>query len=132
MTILNRKILNILLYSRNLDDYIVQVLNNNKTKMPNKINPDLFNVLRVVKKFPNSSQRNLAKHLGFSLGKLNYCIKGLKLRGLLKLKYFNKHPKKISMLYVLTPKGVAAKTKITIKFMKTKMKEYEELKNEIE
>lgn len=132
MAILNRKILNILLYCRNLDDYIVQVLNNNKTIMPNKINPDLFNVLRVVKKLPNSSQRNLAKHLGFSLGKLNYCIKGLKLRGLLKLKYFNKHPKKISMLYVLTPKGVAAKTKITIKFMKTKMKEYEELKNEIE
>ena len=122
MAILNRKILNILLYCRNLDDYIVQVLNNNKTKMPNKINPDLFNVLRVVKKLPNSSQRYLAKHLGFSLGKLNYCIKGLKLRGLLKLKYFNKHPKKISMLYVLTPKGVAAKTKITIKFMKTKMK----------
>jgi|TARA_B110000459_G_C16228063_1_gene323746 EPS-associated MarR family transcriptional regulator len=100
--------------------------------MSNKINPDLFNVLRVVRKLPDSSQRNLAKHLGFSLGKLNYCIKGLKLRGLLKLKYFNKHPKKISMLYVLTPKGVAAKTKITIKFMKKKIKEYEELKNEIE
>ena len=100
--------------------------------MSKKINPDLFNVLRVVRKLPDSSQRNLAKHLGFSLGKLNYCIKGLKLRGLLKLKYFNKHPKKLSMLYVLTPKGVAAKTQITIKFMKTKMMEYEELKNELE
>ena len=107
-------------------------MNNNKIAMSKKINPDLFNVLRVVRKLPDSSQRNLAKHLGFSVGKLNYCIKGLKLRGFLKLKYFNKHPKKLSMLYVLTPKGVAAKTKITIKFMKTKMKEYEELKNELE
>jgi EPS-associated MarR family transcriptional regulator len=95
-------------------------------------NKDHFELLRMIQKKPKSTQRELAKELGFSLGKLNYCIKALQLRGLLKLQFFKKNPKKINYLYILTPKGIAAKTTITINFMKMRMKEYEELKKELE
>ena len=94
-------------------------------------NQDNFNVLRKIKKKPNSSQRELAKELGFSLGKLNYCIKALQLKGLVKIENFKKNPRKINYLYVLTPKGISEKTKLTIRFMKNKMKEYDELKKEL-
>ena len=97
-----------------------------------KNNPDQFNVLRKIKSKPNSSQRELASELGFSLGKLNYCLKALKDKGLIKIKNFSKDPNKLRYAYILTPKGVATKTKITLNFMKRKMKEYDELKAEIE
>ena len=95
-------------------------------------NQDQFNVLRKINKRPASTQRELAEELGFSLGKLNYCLKALKNKGLIKMKNFRKNPNKINYIYVLTPMGIAAKTKLTINFMKLKMKEYDELKNEIE
>ena len=94
-------------------------------------NQDHFNVLRKINRNPESSQRELAEELGFSLGKLNYCLKALKNKGLIKMKNFEKNPNKINYIYVLTPKGIAEKTKLTINFMKRKMKEYEELKKEI-
>ena len=94
-------------------------------------NQDHFNVLREIEKNPSSSQRKLAKGLGFSLGKLNYCLKGLKHKGLVKIHNFKKNPNKLNYIYVLTPKGAAEKTKLTINFMKRKMKEYDELKKEI-
>ena len=97
----------------------------------NEFNDDHFSVLRVVKKKPVSSQRELAEELGFSLGKLNYCLKALKHKGLIKIKNFGKNPNKINYIYVLTPKGIATKTKLTLNFMKKKMKEYEELKKEL-
>ena len=93
---------------------------------------DHFNVLRKIQKKPSSSQRELAKELGFSLGKLNYCIKGLQERGMLKFKYFKKNPNKLNYLYLLTPRGISTKTKITINLMQARMKEYNELKNELE
>jgi len=92
---------------------------------------DHFNVLRKIQKKPESSQRELADDLGFSLGKLNYCLKALKGKGLIKMKNFQKNPNKLNYVYVLTPKGVAEKTKLTINFMKRKMKEYDELKSEL-
>ena len=67
-----------------------------------------------------------------SLGKINYCLKELKKKGLIKISNFSKSDQKIKYLYVLTPKGIKEKTKITIKFMKQKMKEYESLKKELE
>ena len=79
----------------------------------------------------SKSQRELAESLGFSLGKLNYCLKSLQSKGLVKIQNFQKNPKKISYIYILTPKGIAKKTKLTINFMKRKMKEYDELKREI-
>ena len=94
-------------------------------------NQDYLNLLRKIKKKPISTQRELADELGFSLGKLNYCLKALKTKGLIKIDNFKKNPNKINYLYVLTPKGISEKTKLTINFMKRKMKEYDELKKEI-
>ena len=95
-------------------------------------NQDHFNVMREIQKRSQTSQRDLAEQLGFSLGKLNYCLKALQQKGLLKIKNFQKHTNKLNYIYVLTPKGITAKTKLTINFMKRKMKEYEELKEELD
>ena len=92
---------------------------------------DHFEILRSVQKRPGSSQRELAEGLGFSLGKLNYCLKALQEKGLVKIENFKKNPNKINYIYVLTTKGVSEKTKLTLNFMKRKMKEYDELKKEI-
>ena len=94
-------------------------------------NQDHLNILRKIKKNPSSSQRELAEKLGFSLGKLNYCLKALKLKGLIKIHNFKRNPNKLNYIYVLTPKGVAEKTKLTVNFMMRKIKEYDELKKEI-
>ena len=92
---------------------------------------DYLNLLRKIKNKPESSQRELAEELGFSLGKLNYCLKALKFKGLIKIDNFKKNPNKINYIYVLTPKGIAEKTKLTVDFMKRKMKEYDELKTDL-
>ena len=94
-------------------------------------NPDHFDVLRKIQKKPESTQRELAEELGFSLGKLNYCLRALQTKGLVKIKNFKKNPKKFNYIYVLTPRGISEKTKLTINFMKRKMEEYDELKKEI-
>jgi len=94
-------------------------------------NQDHFNVLRKIKSKPQSTQRELANELGFSLGKLNYCLNALKVKGWIKMRNFVKNPNKINYIYVLTPRGITAKTKLTLNFMKQKMKEYGELKKEI-
>tara|TARA_X000000950_G_scaffold279848_1_gene373304 strand:+ start:6484 stop:6792 length:309 start_codon:yes stop_codon:yes gene_type:complete len=93
---------------------------------------DHFEILRKINKKPDASQRELAEDLGFSLGKLNYCLKALQKKGLIKLENFKKKTNKINYLhYVITPKGIAERTKLTINFMKRKMKEYDELKKEL-
>ena len=92
---------------------------------------DYFNLLRKIEKDPSSSQRDLAEKLGFSLGKLNYCLKSLKNKGLIKINNFKNSPNKLNYLYILTPKGINEKTKLTISFMKIKFREYEELKREL-
>ena len=96
-------------------------------------NQDEFNVLRKVKKKPDASQRELANDLGFSLGKLNYCVKALQKKGLIKIKNFQEKKNKIKYIqYVLTPKGISERTKLTLNFMKRKMKEYDEIKKELD
>ena len=91
-----------------------------------------FEILRKIKKKPESTQRELAEDLGMSLGKLNYCLKALQSKGLIKLENFKKNPKKVNYLYILTPKGLAEKSKLTINFMKRRMREYDELKKELD
>ena len=93
---------------------------------------DHFNVLRKIKNKPHTSQREMAKDLGFSLGKLKYCIKALQKKGLIIINNFKKNPNKVNYIYVLTPKGIAEKTKLTINFMKRTMKQYDELKKELD
>ena len=93
---------------------------------------DYFEILRKITKNPNSSQREIAKELGFSLGKINYCMNELKKKGFLKIKNFKDNPNKLNYIYILTPKGISEKTKLTVNFMKRKMHEYDELKKELE
>ena len=92
---------------------------------------DHFNVLRKLEVSPECTQRELAEELGFSLGKWNGCLKALREKGLVKIENFKKNPKKINYFYVLTPKGISTKTRLTLNFMKRKMSEYEELKKEL-
>jgi|TARA_B100000035_G_C20969252_1_gene540275 EPS-associated MarR family transcriptional regulator len=96
-------------------------------------NQDHLNILRSLDNEPKLSQRKLAKNLGFSLGKLNYCLKALKDKGLIKIQNFQKKEKKIQYFqYIITPEGIAERTRLTINFMKRKMKEYDELRQELE
>ncbi len=92
---------------------------------------DQFEVLRKIKEDDKITQRKLANKLGFSLGKLNYCLKALRDKGYIKITNFKKNPNKIKYLYLITPKGVSQKAKLTIMFMKRKMREYDELKKEL-
>ena len=97
----------------------------------NSLSQDLFNILRKISR-NKQSQRKLASELGFSLGKLNYCLRQLRLKGLVKLNNFSQNPNKLNYAYVLTPRGISEKTKLTLAFMKRKIEEYEELRKEIE
>ena len=97
-----------------------------------KSDQDNLNVLRAVHKKPKSSQREMAKYLGFSLGKLNYCLQALKSKGFIKIQNFKKQPNRLKYIqYVLTPKGISERTNLTLSFMKRKFKEYDELKKEL-
>jgi EPS-associated MarR family transcriptional regulator len=91
-----------------------------------------FNILRSIEKKKISSQRDLAQQLGFSIGKINYCIKALKEKGLVKISNFNSSKKKRSYAYIITLKGLKEKSRLTIEFMKKKSQEYEELKKDLE
>lgn len=99
----------------------------------NKNIEDHFEVLRKIQKQPQLSQRAMAKDLGFSLGKLNYCLNALVNKGLVKIQNFKKKKNKVQHFkYVITPKGIAERTKLTLDFMKRKMREYDQLKRELE
>ena len=95
-------------------------------------NQDNLDLLRKISQKRHFSQRKLAGELGFSLGKLNYCLNALRKKGLVKIKNFKNNKNKINYIYILTPKGITKKTLLTVNFMKRKMKEYEELKKELE
>ena len=93
---------------------------------------DHFDVLRKIQQNPESTKRELAEELGFSLGKLNYCLKALQTKGLVKIENFKKNPSKINYIYLLTPAGIEHKLKLTVSFMKKKLEEYDNLKKELE
>lgn len=91
-----------------------------------------FKVLALLEKNPDISQRDLARELGVSLGGVNYALRALVDKGLVKAQNFSKSDKKLAYAYVLTPSGLAEKTKLTAHFLKRKLDEYEALKVEIE
>ena len=101
-----------------------------------------FELLRKISVNPKASQRILAKQIGYSLGKLNYCLKAMKKRGLINIiKVYPKNirnpndtekTKKFGIFYLLTPKGLSEKKQLTLHFMKKKAREYDELKKEME
>ena len=100
-----------------------------------KISPassdDEFHVILALEKTPTLSQRDLASVLGFSLGKVNYCLKALIDKGLIKAGRFSKNPNKRQYAYLLTPQGIASKAMLTAHFLERKMAQYEALKREI-
>jgi EPS-associated MarR family transcriptional regulator len=102
-----------------------------ETKSKN-INSDThFRILIAISENPDISQRELAKDLDVSLGRINYCIKALAEIGYIKLINFKNNPKKLSYLYVLTPAGISQKTLLIKDFLKRKIAEYELLEKEI-
>ena len=97
------------------------------------LNPDLhFRVLHLLEEEPQLTQRQLAEKLGISLGGVNYCLKALIEIGHIKAGNFSKNTNKSVYLYLLTPKGIAEKAKLTAGFLKRKMTEYQALKKEIQ
>ena len=97
--------------------------------MNEEITHKLFNLIELN---PHLSQRELAKEMGISLGKTNYCLKGLMEKGWLKARNFKNSNNKIAYAYILTPTGLREKAKITAHYLKRKIHEYETLKSEIE
>ena len=91
-----------------------------------------LDAMRLLEANPKMTQRELAEALGVSLGAANYCLKALVEKGWVKLESFQNNPNKLGYLYLLTPKGMAAKTQLTGRFLRRKVKEYEALKAEIE
>ena len=90
-----------------------------------------LDLLRKLEENPKYTQRELSKEMGVSLGKINYCIKKLAEKGLIKITNFKRNPNKVEYLYLLTPKGIEVKASLTYSFLKMKIEEYEVLKNEI-
>ena len=88
-------------------------------------------VLRHLEQNPDVTQRELAEHLRVSLGKANYCLKALIGKGFIKARNFKNSNRKSAYLYVLTPKGMEEKARISVAFLRRKMSEYEQLKQEI-
>ena len=88
-------------------------------------------VLRHLEGHPDVTQRELARHLGVSLGKVNYCLKALIDRGWVKANNFKNSNNKAAYAYLLTARGIEEKAQITVRFLKHKMDEYEQLKQEI-
>lgn len=91
-----------------------------------------YSLLKTLEENPGLSQRDLAKRLGVSLGKINYCLNALIEKGSLKINNFRNNENKMAYAYLLTPRGVEEKARITVHFLQYKMQEFERLRGEIE
>ncbi len=91
-----------------------------------------FQILKSLEEGPHSTQRDLSSNLGVSLGKVNYCIKSLIEKGFIKANNFKNNKNKLQYSYLLTPKGIEKKAKLTLDFIRVKTQEYNALKQEIE
>ncbi len=91
-----------------------------------------YGLLKTLEENPDLSQRDLAKRLGISLGKVNFCLNALVAKGSLKINNFRNNNNKLAYAYLLTPQGIEEKAKITVSFLKRKMREYEMLSKEID
>lgn len=91
-----------------------------------------YRVIRELERNPLQTQRELAKKLEVSLGKINYVLSGLVEKGIIKIKKLKNHPEKIRFKYILPPEGIREKIRITKRYLKKRMEEYEEIRREIE
>ncbi len=89
-------------------------------------------LFKTIAEHPQINQRELSQHLGISLGKANYCLKGLIEKGWVKAQNFKNNKKKLSYAYLLTPSGIEQKATVTIRYLKRKMEEYDQLKQAVE
>jgi EPS-associated MarR family transcriptional regulator len=90
-----------------------------------------YKIYKLLENNPQISQRELARQLGVSLGKANYCLKGLVGKGMVKASRFSNNKNKLVYLYLLTPKGIEHKAKVTLRYLKRRMQEYDEIRDEI-
>ncbi len=90
-----------------------------------------LDLLRKLESSPEHTQRELSQEMGVSLGKVNYCIRKLTEKGLIKITNFKQNPNKMRYVYLLTPRGMEEKSRLTFSFLKRKLIEYETLKKEI-
>lgn len=90
-----------------------------------------YKLMRLLEANPEMSQRDLARELGISLGKANYCLQALIKKGWIKADNFKNSQNKAAYMYLLTPRGIEQKASLTLRFLETKMQEYEALKAEI-
>ena len=90
-----------------------------------------YKLMKLIEESPNLSQREIAQRMGISLGKANYCLKALIEKGYVKARNFYKSSNKVAYIYFLTPLGIEEKTRVTYRFLKIKMKEFEDIKDEI-
>ena len=91
-----------------------------------------YRILKLLEADPHASQRRIAEELGISLGRVNFCLQALIEKGLIKVDNFRSNSNKRAYLYYLTRKGFDEKTKVTLRFFKRKLTEYEDLKRELE
>jgi EPS-associated MarR family transcriptional regulator len=102
------------------------------TSRQDKIQEDIhFRIMRILLENPDLTQRELANHLGMSVGGLNYCLRSLIDKGFVKVQNFQNSKNKFKYVYLLTPQGIAEKVALTSHFLRRKMEEYEALKEEI-
>jgi EPS-associated MarR family transcriptional regulator len=90
-----------------------------------------YSLLKTLEDNPGLSQRDLAKRLGISLGKVNFCLNALVEKGSLKINNFRNSDNKLAYAYLLTPQGIESRARMTVEFLKYKVKEYERLRAEI-
>jgi EPS-associated MarR family transcriptional regulator len=91
-----------------------------------------YKLMRLLQANPEMSQRDVARELGISLGKVNYCVRALVRKGWIKAANFKNNHNKAAYMYLLTPRGIEAKAKLTVEFLQIKMREYEALRTEID
>jgi EPS-associated MarR family transcriptional regulator len=91
-----------------------------------------YRILKILEKNPTASQRDIARELGVSLGRVNYCLQALVEKGLVKANNFRNSTTKRTYFYLLTPKGIDEKAKVTLRFLKSKLAEYETIKADLE
>jgi EPS-associated MarR family transcriptional regulator len=91
-----------------------------------------YQVLRLLNANPEISQRDVARQLGVSLGKVNYCVRALVQKGWVKVTNFKNSHNKVAYMYLLTPRGIEQKGRLTLRFLQIKLQEYEILRAEIQ
>jgi EPS-associated MarR family transcriptional regulator len=110
-------------------NFICSVHEHRQTEMPDETH---YKLMRLLEANPQMTQRTAARELGISVGKLNYCLRALMRKGLVKARRFKNNRNKAAYMYLLTPRGIEAKAVLTVNFLRSKMREYERLRVEIE